>query len=176
MAKFIQNLDGFVWVNQGRPDPITGEIAQTRYAVNLLSGERLNVRQAQTAQHGGVPYEKRAPARASQPGATTPPPAGQPAAPAPAAPTRKEYKLRPLSPQGQSNLEAFIRTQAAQGNILTERQARQSEKWKQINRALRYKSNKSTGKKAQTVRVDLGRGSAEWDWDLGDTPDEEDVA
>lgn len=164
----IQNLPNFVWVNKGKPDPLTGEVAQTRYAINLLSGQHLNVRQVQTAQHGNVPYEKRAPAR--QPAQPTPTaPATAPAAP------RKEYKLRTLTPQGNADLRDYLNKKAQEGITLTERQARQSDEWKQINRGLRAKSNKPTGVKAKAL-IALGRRAAEWDWNIGETPSEDEEA
>src|SRR5579859_2528545 len=116
----IQNLPNFVWVTKGKPDPLTGEIASTRYAVNLLTGQRMNVRQVQTAAHGGVPYEKRAPA--SQPAQPTP---GQPAPAAPA-PARREYKPRELGPQGDAILRDYLATKKAEGINLTVEQARRS--------------------------------------------------
>lgn len=160
----IQNLPNYVWVNKGKPDPLTGQIAHTRYAVNLLTGDRLNVRQVQTAQHGGVPYEKRAPAPA--------PAAPAPGQPAPAAPVRKEYKLRERSPQFNADLRDYLNNKAKEGIELTERQARQSDEWKQINRWLRAKSNKPTGVKSKALIL-LGRRAAEWDWNIGETPDED---
>ena len=161
MAKSIQGLAGWQWVNKGKPDPLTGQVAQSRYAVNLLSGQRLTVREAQTLQHGGVPYEKRAPAPAPAPGQ-----------PAPAAPVRKEYKLRERSSQFNADLRDYLATKKAEGLELTERQARQSDEWKQINRWLRAKSNKPTGVKSKALIL-LGRRAAEWDWNIGETPDED---
>lgn len=55
----IKGLPNFTWVYKGQPDPVTGNIATTRYAKNLLTGETLTVREAQTRQAGGIPYEKR---------------------------------------------------------------------------------------------------------------------
>jgi len=57
----IKGLPGFVWVYPGKKDPLTGQVAKTRYALNLLDGEKLSLRQAQKRVAGGVSYEKRRP-------------------------------------------------------------------------------------------------------------------
>lgn len=57
----IKNLPNYVWVYPGKKDPFSGELATTRYARNLLNGDKLSLRQAQKKQRGGVSYEKSKP-------------------------------------------------------------------------------------------------------------------
>lgn len=54
----IKNLSNFVWLYPGKSNPYSVPVT-TRTAYNPLSGEKLTVRQAQTRQHGGVPFETR---------------------------------------------------------------------------------------------------------------------
>lgn len=54
----ITKLPGSQWIGKGHINPYTGEVAKTRYAYNPSTGVRLNVRQVQTIQHGGISYEK----------------------------------------------------------------------------------------------------------------------
>jgi hypothetical protein len=54
----IKGLRGFQWVYKGHKDPLSGNTATTRYAVNQLTGDRLNVRQVATKQHEGISYER----------------------------------------------------------------------------------------------------------------------
>jgi hypothetical protein len=145
----IKNLPGFVRVYKGKQDPVTGDIAKTRYAINPLTGEKLTEREIQTRQHGGKPYEERVPESA-----------------------RKQYKLRELPPQGDALVRDFIDMKSREGVILTEREARASKEYKDIVRALKYKSNKPDGAKAQAL-IKLGRRAPEYDWFVGDTPTED---
>lgn len=52
----VKGLPNFVWIKPGNK---YGVEVTTRTAYNPLTGEMLNVRQAQTRQHGGVSYEQR---------------------------------------------------------------------------------------------------------------------
>ena len=65
MAKQIAGLNGYYWVYPDKSNP-WGEKVEKRTAYNPSTGEKLNVRQAQTKAHGGVSYEKRKAAAVQQ--------------------------------------------------------------------------------------------------------------
>lgn len=54
----IKGLPGFQNVYPGHKDPLTGAVAKTRYAINVLTGDRLTQRQVTTKQHEGISYER----------------------------------------------------------------------------------------------------------------------
>src|SRR6266851_7407712 len=58
MARGIQGLPGWVWLYKNKPNPY-GIQVETRTAYNPLSGDTLDVRDAQTMAHGGVSFEQR---------------------------------------------------------------------------------------------------------------------
>ena len=114
----------------------------------------ISTREAQTLANAGISYEQRR---------------GE------ALPT-KEYKLRELTSQGQAIVRDYLKTQREQGKSITEREARASKEFKDIQRALKYegktdKSRAPTSAKAKAL-VKLGRRRPEDDWNVGETPDE----
>ena len=54
----VKGLPGFQNVYKGGKDPLTGAVAKTRYAINVLTGDRLTQRQVATKQHEGISYER----------------------------------------------------------------------------------------------------------------------
>ena len=87
----------------------------------------------------------------------------------------KERQFRPLSAHDSAIMRDYLRSKAEQGIPMTEQEARQSKEFKHLRRTLGYRSNKPTSEKAKTL-AKLGRRKPEWDFAVGETPDEEAVA
>jgi len=76
------------------------------------------------------------------------------------------------TPQFQATLRDFVTHERARGNNLSMDEAKNSQKFQAVTRALYSDDNRSTGRKAAALVI-LGRRNREDDWNVGESPPKE---